>query len=159
MPCATASRTWPATRASLADLTRRLGADVGLVAEVDGVVYDESDERRREVTFRRREGGTEPGQRTTTEWTARLRYALVGVFADGRRLDCGPEQTVAARVRYETATTDADLQTLRLSDDERDQLSDRSRDDAYDDLAIRLRDALANELAERVAACTAPLVP
>ena len=143
----------------LAGLTRRVGAQAGLVAEVAGVLYADAETARRDVAFRLRQGGTAPGVRVTTERTARLRYALVGVYADGRRLDCGPEQTATVRVRYDTATTAADPQTLRLSDADRDALSGRARDDAEADLTVRLREALATELAERVAACTAPLVP
>lgn len=144
----------------LAELTRDLGADVGLVAEVDGFSFREAETDRRDVTFRLREGdGRAPGVRVTTEMTLRVRAALVAVAADGRRIACdADEPSVVVSERYDTATTAEDVDKLRLSDDERDLFGD-ARDRAYGRVVIELRDALAEALAGRVAGCLGRQVP
>ena len=145
----------------LADLTRDLGADVGLVAEVDGFSFAEAETGRRDVTFRLRGGDARaPGVRITTEMTLRVRADLVAVHADGRRLACGPDApAVAVSARYDTATTAADVQTLRLSDDERDLFGAGARDRAYARLVTQLRDRVADGLGQRVGECVSRLVP
>ena len=145
----------------LAELTREVGADVGLVAEVDGFAFTEAETGRRDVTFRLREGGTTvPGVRVTTEMTLRVSAALVGTLADGRRVACDTDaNAVVVSERYDTATTTADRQTLRLSDGERDLFTGDARDRLYVRLVAQLRDRLADDLGRRVAGCLCRQVP
>ncbi|HEX8386171.1 MAG TPA: hypothetical protein VF576_08310 [Rubricoccaceae bacterium] len=145
----------------LAELTRDLGADVGLVAEVDGFSFREAETGRRDVTFRLREGeGRAAGVRVTTEMTLRVRAALVAVAADGRRIACDSDvPSTVVTERYDTATTTAEVRTLRLSDDERDLFDAETRDRAYSRAVDRLRDNLADALADRVAGCLGQQVP
>ena len=144
---------------ALADLTRSLDADVGLVAEVDGFELEETETERRDVTFRLRTGGPAPGVRITTRMRLRAQAALVAVDAAGRRVACAAGRPVEVSDDYAAAESASDAQALRLSDDERDLFGGRSRDRAYDDLADDLAERLAGSLAERVTACVGALVP
>ena len=144
---------------ALADLTRSLDADVGLVAEVDGFEVTESETERRDVTFRLRMGGPAPGVRTTTRMELRAQASLVAVDAAGRRVACTAGRPVEVSRTYDAAESASDTEALRLSSDERDLFGGRSRDRAYDALADDLAERLAGSLAERVAACVGALVP
>ena len=145
----------------LADLTRSLDADVGVMPELDGFAFTEAETGRRDVTFRLRAGeGSAAAVRVTTEMTLRARATVVATYADGTRLACPSDAaSVSVLERYDTATTAAALETLRLSASERELFGDAPRDHAYSRLVAQLRDRLADRLAERISACLAAQVP
>ncbi|HEX9950753.1 MAG TPA: hypothetical protein VGB53_03220 [Rubricoccaceae bacterium] len=146
----------------LADLTRRLDADIGVFAELDGFAFTEAETARRDVTFPRRDGAAAvAGVRTTTEMTLRARATVVAADASGRRIACDDAApTVTVSERYDTATAmTAERDALRLSDAERDLFSAATRDRTYGRLVTELRDRLADRLAERIGACLARQVP
>ncbi len=145
----------------LADLTRDLDADLGMVAEVDGFHFTEAETERRAVTFPRlASGDPAPAVRVTTAMTLRVRAALVATDRSGRRIACdqnAPEVTVSER--YDTATSEVAVADLRLRDGERGLFGDGPRDRTYAGLLARLRDRLAADLAARVGACMERQVP
>ncbi len=145
----------------LAELTRSLDADIGVVPELDGFALVEAETGRRDVTFRLRAGeGSAAAVRVTTEMTLRARATVVATHADGTRLACPSDDApVSVSERYDTATTAAALETLRLSSSEREMFGAATRDRAYSRLVTTLRDRLADRLAERISACLAAQVP
>ncbi len=145
----------------LADLTRSLDADIGVVPELDGFAMTEAETGRRDVTFRLRDAeGSAAAVRITTEMTLRARATVVATHADGTRLACPPDDaSVSVSERYDTATTAAGLETLRLSASERELFGAATRDRVYSRLVTTLRDRLADRLAERISACLAAQVP
>ncbi len=145
----------------LADLTRSLDADIGVVPELDGFAFAEAETGRRDVTFRLRDAeGSAAAVRITTEMTLRASATVVATRADGTRLACpSPDASASVSERYDTATTAATVETLRLSSSERDLFGAATRDRAYARLVTQLRDRLADRLAERISACLATQVP
>ena len=144
----------------LATAALDLGADVGVVVEVEAVTEQETVGQAQTRTARFRSGG---GFGTYTVRTVRLdltgRAAIVAAEAGASGPVCDRLIEDEVRLEYDVASYDGDPGDLDLSRGERAAFRDDAAALARDDGYVQLRESLAGALAAEVTRCLDGLVP